>query len=107
MTVTVPNRIAKNYLPQVVAEMKSLGAPALRACWLEWEREWFFIKGSHRAVAAVKLELPITIIAVEWDDIVDDHDIDGLENEGGVTVGRIIEYVRERGKPIQIAVSIE
>jgi hypothetical protein len=56
-----------NHLDQVIADMRQMGAPVIKAVWLEAYVAWMALEGSHRIVAAKRLGLEPQIEAVEYD----------------------------------------
>lgn len=79
---------ADERLDAVIAEMKVLGTPEIRACWQG--DAWYAIEGSNRVAAAEALDLDVIIIEVDEDDEISDHDIDDLSPL--CTVREIMEY---------------
>lgn len=64
MNILIPNETSEAHLENVIAEMRNLGAPAIRAAWSENYGAWVALEGSHRIVAAQRLGLTPTIIQV-------------------------------------------
>ena len=60
------NGIDEKHLKKVVAKMRKLGAPVIKAVWAPQYNAWVALEGSHRIAAANKLGLPITIEPVEY-----------------------------------------
>ncbi len=76
-TVHAPHRPSPNHLAEVIEEMRTLGAPRIRAWWNG--DAWIALEGSHRLAAAHTLGLTPKIEAMDEDDEIehDFHDIDG------------------------------
>lgn len=55
-------------LEAVKAEMEALGAPTIKAVWMENYGAWVALEGSHRIRAAADLGLVPAIDEVEWSD---------------------------------------
>ena len=56
------------HLAQVIEEMRSLGAPRIRAAWVECYGAWVALEGCHRLRAAHALGLSPELVPVEYDD---------------------------------------
>lgn len=56
------------HLADVVAQMQVMGAPTIKAVWLECHGVWAALEGCHRIRAAAKLGLAVEIDEVEYDD---------------------------------------
>ena len=54
-----------DHLAEVVEEMRTMGAPTLRA--VEIDGEIYLLEGCHRVRAAVELGLPVTLEMLEYD----------------------------------------
>lgn len=54
------------HLSKVSAEMAVLGAPAIKAVWMEVHNAWVALEGAHRIRAAASLGLIPEIEEVEW-----------------------------------------
>lgn len=63
------------HLEHVKAEMLKLGAPTIKAFWVEAYNAWFAVEGCHRLRAAVALGVTPVINQVDcranWSDVVD------------------------------------
>lgn len=75
----------------VKEEMIKLGPPKIRAVYDKDSDCYRAIEGSHRLAVAHSLTLLPEIIEVDWDDIIDNHDIYDLPTK--CTVREIIAYV--------------
>lgn len=73
MVIVKFNRTDAEHVEKVKEEMKTLGAPVIRAVWLEAYNAWQALEGSHRIEAARQLGLTPRIIEVEYED----RNIDG------------------------------
>jgi hypothetical protein len=68
MKVIPPHRLPEeNHLDAVTQEMERLGAPTLKAVWLDGYQAWMALEGSHRIAAAQALGLTPEIEEVEYD----------------------------------------
>lgn len=56
------------HLEAVKAEMQTLGAPVIRAVWMECYNVWVALEGCHRIRAAAALGLVPAIDEVEYSD---------------------------------------
>lgn len=56
------------HLVEVAEQMRSLGAPTIKAVWLEGYGEWQALEGCHRIRAAKALGLVPVIEPVEYSD---------------------------------------
>jgi len=63
------------HLEAVKTEMKTLGAPAIKAVWMEAYGAWVALEGSHRIRAAAELGLAPDIDEVEWSDTLTTDDV--------------------------------
>lgn len=54
------------HLTEVVAEMRGLGAPTIRAVWNRTMARWYAVEGVHRAHAAQALGLAPNLISLSW-----------------------------------------
>lgn len=62
------NHYDESHLADVVAEMQTLGAPAIHAVWMDCYGHWVALEGCHRLRAAARLSLTPEIIEVEYSD---------------------------------------
>lgn len=69
MRITALNQIETDHLKKVVEDMRSMGAPKLRA--VETCHGLVAIEGSHRLAAAYELGLDPKITIIEQDEIVE------------------------------------
>ena len=63
------------HLAKVTDEMRSLGAPVVKAVWMEVYDAWVALEGSHRIRAALALGLVPQIEEIEWSDTVTTEDV--------------------------------
>lgn len=68
------------HLESVKAEMQALGAPTIKAVWMECYGVWAALEGCHRIRAAASLGLAPEIDEVEYSEEVTAADL-GLEGE--------------------------
>ncbi len=84
----------REHLAEVKAEMETLGAPTIRAIWLEMHNAWMALEGCHRIRAAKALGLAPEIEEVEEDDYdLDDEASDhcpDIDNPG-MTLGDLVD----------------
>lgn len=81
MNIILINQADSEHLNEVKAEMKEMGAPSIKAVWMECWGSWVALEGSHRITAAADLGLTITIEEIEYSDkavvdITGDPDLD-------------------------------
>ena len=72
----VHNHYDKEHLAAVIEEMKVIGAPVIKAVWMEVYNHWAALEGCHRIRAAKALGLTPEIDEVEYSD--DPCDVDGM-----------------------------
>lgn len=75
MLIATLNEVETGRLAAVKAEMISLGAPQIRAVWMDNYGHWAALEGSHRIVAASQLGLIPIIQEVEYSDDLSLEDI--------------------------------
>ena len=75
------------HLAEVIEEMKTLGAPTIKAVWMECFNHWAALEGCHRIRAAAALGLTPEIDEVEYSDAPCDVD--------GMTVAEVADRSRE------------
>jgi len=66
----------EEHLKEVMKEMKTLGAPTIKAVWMDCYGHWAALEGCHRIRAAKELGLVPNIEEVEYSDDpfeADDH----------------------------------
>jgi hypothetical protein len=75
-TIILPhNHFETDHLEAVKSEMTHLGAPVIKAVWMEVFDAWVALKGAHRIRAAAVLGLTPEIEEVEWSDSVTTDEI--------------------------------
>lgn len=89
LTIFAINAPEADKLAEVVAIMREMGAPKIRALWCG--DHWRAIEGSHRIAAAAQLGLVPEIVEVAEGDEIADHDIGDLPEVA--TVAEIVEYM--------------
>jgi hypothetical protein len=75
----VHNHYDEGHLAEVIEEMKTLGAPTIKAVWMEVYNHWAALEGCHRIRAAKALGLTPEIDEVEYSD--DPCDVEGMTVE--------------------------
>jgi hypothetical protein len=85
----VHNHYNKRHLAKVIKEMKTLGAPTIKAVWMEVYNHWAALEGCHRIRAAKALGLIPEIEEVDYSDDL----VEGMEDEW--TVEQIADSSRE------------
>ena len=86
----VHDHYEQDHLDQVVAEMQTLGAPTVKAVWMECWDSWCALEGCHRLRAAEVLGLTPEIEAVEYDDTTTVTDL-GLDFQDDFQVCEIVD----------------
>jgi hypothetical protein len=64
----VHNHYDERHLASVVADMRTIGAPAIKAVWMECFGHYAALEGCHRTRAAKVLGLEPIIIEVDYSD---------------------------------------
>jgi hypothetical protein len=85
----VHNHYDPDHLAEVIEEMKTLGAPVIKAVWMEVYNHWAALEGCHRIRAAKALGLVPEIEEVEYSDEL----VEGMQDD--VTVEQIADSSRE------------
>jgi hypothetical protein len=79
MTIALFHRhYDEQHLQQVMQQMQTLGAPTIKAVWMENYQHWVALEGTHRILAAKMLGITPIIDDVDYDDstfTADDGDI--------------------------------
>jgi len=71
MQIILPhNHFDAQHLAAVESKMRTLGAPTIKAVWMDAHDAWVAIEGSHRLRAAAALGITPIIDEVEWSDTV-------------------------------------
>ena len=101
-TIFTLNAPRETHVQTVMADMKTMGPPTIRAIWTG--DAYDAIEGSHRVEAAYQLGLPVRVIEVEADTVVDDHDlIDDLPEV--TTAGDIAERITQmHGRMVDVEI---
>lgn len=84
-----------NQLNQVIDEMRTLGAPVIRAVWVECHDAWVALEGTHRLHAAQRLGLTPIIDEVEYSDDVTTADL-GLDWYEPMTIAEVCDEAWRR-----------
>jgi hypothetical protein len=71
------------HLENIKAEMCKLGAPTIKAVWLEHLGAWAALEGCHRIRAAKKLGITPEIEEIEYSEDITTDDLDISEAFGG------------------------
>src|SRR5690554_4562897 len=79
------------HLETVKAEMETLGAPTIKAVWMENYGAWVALEGSHRIRAAAALGLVPEIDEVEWSDTATTDDVVPGSYEDAWTIEQICD----------------
>lgn len=87
-----PNSIDPDHLSKIVAVMRLLGPPTIKAVWSEIDRMWIAIEGAHRLAAAAALGLECNIDEIDIETPITDLDLDVDDYE---TVGEWVEAIRQ------------
>ena len=82
------NEIDDAHLASVIADMRRLGPPRIRACWQG--DHYCALEGSHRVEAARRLGLPVLIVEMAEDALLCGHDLDDLDDD--CTVADVLEW---------------
>ena len=77
------------HLADVIEEMKVIGAPVIKAVWMEVYNHWAALEGCHRIRAAKALGLTPEIEEVEYSDDL----VEGMQDD--VTVEQIADSSNE------------
>lgn len=78
------------HLAAVKAEMTILGAPTVKAVWMECWGLWAALEGCHRIRAAADLGLTVEIEEVEYSEDTTSEDL-GLDLQDVLTVAEIAD----------------
>lgn len=99
--VLAHDHFGTDHLAKVQSEMVELGAPTIRAVWMEGNQEWIALEGCHRLRAAHALGLTPEIDPVEWSDEVTTEDI-GTDQQDVATIAEFCEH-SERNATLNFA----
>lgn len=89
----VHNHYSEQHLAEVIEQMRNLGAPRIKAVWMECYDMWAAIEGCHRIRAAKALGLTPVIDEIEYDedrDLADPKLGLDLDNPGS-TLGWLVD----------------
>lgn len=92
------NHYDDEHLANVWHEMKSLGAPTIKAAWLSVYNAWMALEGCHRIRAAYMLGKMPVIEEVAFEDIFDADlsELDWLDFEAPITGEQFLDDVHNR-----------
>lgn len=80
-----------DHLATVKAQMATLGAPTIKAVWMECHGHWAALEGSHRIRAAADLGLVPVIEEIEYSEDVTLEDLGCDDASEGYTVAEIAD----------------
>lgn len=86
----VHDHFEQAHLDQVISTMKTMGAPVIKAVYLEYCDTWAALEGCHRLRAAEALGLTPEIDAVEFNDVTTVSDL-GLDYQDEFRVCEIVD----------------
>ncbi len=89
------NHYQADRLAEVVEQMKTLGAPVVKAVWLEAYGAWVALEGCHRLRAAAAAGITPEINAVEYDADINLQDL-GLDYDDPITIEQICDSAHRR-----------
>ena len=81
-----------NHLQEVIEEMKTLGAPVIKAVWVECQNMWYALEGCHRIRAAKELGLSPVIDEIDYEDGRNAEEI-GLDADWDKTPADIVDMM--------------
>lgn len=87
-TIYVPHKPTAR-LAEVMEQMQQMGSPVIRALWIG--DAWLAIEGSHRVAAAQELGVPVEIIELDPDDVINDHDLEDCPESA--TAQELADYI--------------
>lgn len=94
----------ETHLAEVITQMETLGAPTLKAVYLDAYNAYMLLEGTHRLAAALALGLTpvIETVDVDLDDAVEVHVSDWDSN--GWTIEHLIDDIARNSdrNPIEI-----
>lgn len=79
------------HLAAVQAQMTEIGAPTIKAVWMEGNGEWMALEGCHRLRAALALGITPEIDPIEWSEDVTTEDI-GTDHQDVWTIAELCEH---------------
>lgn len=83
------------HLAAVAEEMKTLGAPVIKAVWIEAYGAWMALEGCHRIRAAHDAGITPEIEEVEYDADLNLQDL-GLDYEDPTTIEQMADHAHRR-----------
>lgn len=87
MYVDACNKINKDHLENVIADMRVMGSPVIRV--ISIDGRYLALEGSHRLEAAHILQIAPTFVEIAEGDAVIDHDLD----YDVTTAGAMVDYI--------------
>ena len=90
----VHSHYSEQHLQEVISEMRTLGAPAIHAVWMECYGHWAALEGCHRIRAAKALGLTPKIIEVDYSDEMTSA-IAGYDGDQDYTISEICDESHE------------
>lgn len=96
--ILVHDHYNSDHLAEVIDQMRTLGAPKIKAVWVECYDAWVALEGCHRVRAAEALGLVPEIDEIDYDedrDLMDPELGLDLDNPGS-TIGWIIDGCWQR-----------
>lgn len=66
--ILIHDHFSPDHLAEVQSEMLHLGAPSIRAVWIECQHAWMALEGCHRIRAAAALGLEPEIVEIDFDE---------------------------------------
>ena len=87
--ILMHNHFDEKHLAEVIDEMRTLGAPVIRAVHIDGDL-WVALEGCHRLRAAEKLGLVPELDEVEFSDTVTAFDL-GLDFQENYTVSELVD----------------
>ena len=89
------NHYEADHLAEVAEEMTALGAPTIKAVWMEAYGAWMALEGCHRIRAAHAAGIAPEIDEVEYDADLNLQDL-GLDYEDPTTIEQMAEGAHRR-----------
>lgn len=87
--VLMHNHYDAERLACVTEQMRTMGAPTIKAVWLECYGVWAALEGCHRIRAAKELSLTPRIKEIAWSDELRLSDISALDGDDDYVISEI------------------
>jgi len=102
MTIVTMHEVIEAKMAEVMEVAKAIGSVTINV--YDSGDMIYALEGVHRTEAAKRLELPLILNRLEWDEVVytDCEDVDGRDENGMATVAAIFAYAYESGVDGQI-----